>query len=209
MVSKKSSTRTRILEAAGCLFAERGLRDATIREIVQAAGVNQAAVNYHFRDKDTLYAEVLRLGLELAMPEQNPFGVTAEGASPEERLRGLVEAVVDRHINLDRESWYGRLMAREIHHPSPQFLEIVDEWVQLCFPPVKALVRELNPNLSEDDLWWCTQGVIETAESIAQGHFMLSRFRPEWAELTPAQQRARLSQHIWRFCSAAIRGYAS
>ena len=46
--------------AAGGVFASRGFRDATIREICQAAGANIAAVNYHFGDKEALYLEVIR-----------------------------------------------------------------------------------------------------------------------------------------------------
>ena len=38
-------TRRQLLEAAGVVFAERGFRDATVREICRRAGANIAAVN--------------------------------------------------------------------------------------------------------------------------------------------------------------------
>src|SRR5258707_10668623 len=41
-------TRTSILSAAERLYAERGFGDVTLRDIVAEAGVNLAAVNYHF-----------------------------------------------------------------------------------------------------------------------------------------------------------------
>jgi AcrR family transcriptional regulator len=52
------STRTAILRAAERLYAERGFADVTLRDIVAAADVNLAAVNYHFGSKDDLIAEL-------------------------------------------------------------------------------------------------------------------------------------------------------
>ena len=54
-----ADTRQRLIEAAGEVFAERGFRAATIRDIVERAGANIAAVNYHFGDKENLYVEAL------------------------------------------------------------------------------------------------------------------------------------------------------
>src|ERR1700719_791955 len=51
-------TRASILEAAERLYAERGFADVTLRDIVAAANVNLAAVNYHFGSKDELIAEL-------------------------------------------------------------------------------------------------------------------------------------------------------
>ena len=51
-------TRDKILSAAGEVFAEQGFEGATIRAITERAGVNVAAVNYHFRDKAELYTRI-------------------------------------------------------------------------------------------------------------------------------------------------------
>ena len=51
-------TRTAILSAAERLYADRGFGDVTLRDIVAAADVNLAAVNYHFGSKDELIAEL-------------------------------------------------------------------------------------------------------------------------------------------------------
>src|SRR4030088_628462 len=51
-------TRSAILSAAERLYADRGFGDVTLRDIVAAADVNLAAVNYHFGSKDELIAEL-------------------------------------------------------------------------------------------------------------------------------------------------------
>src|SRR6266571_9412884 len=51
-------TRTALLSAAARLYADRGFGEVTLRDIVAAADVNLAAVNYHFGSKDELIAEL-------------------------------------------------------------------------------------------------------------------------------------------------------
>ena len=70
-------TRSAILAAAERLYADRGFSDVTLRDIVAAANVNLAAVNYHFGSKDELIAELF---------------VTRSLATNRERLRELKAA---------------------------------------------------------------------------------------------------------------------
>jgi AcrR family transcriptional regulator len=51
-------TKIRILDAAERLFAQQGL-DVSIRSITDEAGVNLAAINYHFQSKDALVDAVI------------------------------------------------------------------------------------------------------------------------------------------------------
>ena len=55
MRSDAQSTKKRILNCASELFSEKGFEGTSIREIAKAAGVNLAAINYHFENKDNLY----------------------------------------------------------------------------------------------------------------------------------------------------------
>lgn len=59
-----SDTKTRLLDAAEVLFAERGIAEASLRDITTHATANLAAVNYHFGGKNGLLAAVFerRLG---------------------------------------------------------------------------------------------------------------------------------------------------
>ena len=52
-------TRKRILIAAEQLFAERGISSTSMRALTNAAGVNLAAVHYHFGSKEALLDAVI------------------------------------------------------------------------------------------------------------------------------------------------------
>ena len=54
----QSETVERILDAAEQLFAERGFAETSLRLITSKAGVNLAAVNYHFGSKKALIQAV-------------------------------------------------------------------------------------------------------------------------------------------------------
>ena len=53
-------TRNRILDVAEALFVEHGLESTSMRMITTTAGVNLAAVNYHFGSKESLIHEVFQ-----------------------------------------------------------------------------------------------------------------------------------------------------
>lgn len=91
-----NETRTKIIEAAECEFAKMGYEGASIREITQRAGVNIAAVNYHFGGKEALFKETVlyrvrpinRLRLDLL---QSALDASEGKALP---LRQIVEIIV-------------------------------------------------------------------------------------------------------------------
>ena len=57
--SSALSTRARILACAEQAYAYHGLVDFTLRSLAEAAAVNLAAINYHFRNKQALIEAML------------------------------------------------------------------------------------------------------------------------------------------------------
>ena len=99
-------TQQRLLEASGRVFAERGYRDATVRDICAAADVNLAAVNYYFGDKQRLYIEAVK-SAHRAMVEKAPLPDWPAETPPSERLRMFIRTLLDRMLGQGR----GRLAA--------------------------------------------------------------------------------------------------
>ena len=201
-------TRERILETAGQMFAERGRHNVTVREIVQAAGVNQAAINYHFRDKDSLYMEVLSHGVEVALERYPVTGDCSPQDPPEVRFYAFVEGTVRRHFAFDKRSWPGRLMLREMEEPSPEFWTFLDRIVERIHPVVFELVRLLNPRLSEEQHGMVCHSVLAQCNAVPKNEMFLGRSRPGWADLPQEEKVQILARHISEFCRAAIGGLA-
>ena len=84
------STRERLLDAAGRLFAEKGFDATGIREICEKADANVASVNYHFGDKEKLYEAVVS-GIFGQAEERYPLAAsTATDTTPEEKLHDFI-----------------------------------------------------------------------------------------------------------------------
>src|SRR5579883_2094429 len=102
------ATRARLLAAAAVVFGEQGYQFATVRDICTRAGVNIAAVNYHFRDKLGLYTEVLLQAVR-RVEYQAVREAVAGIADPEEALRLFIRLMLDHMVT----GTNFRLMAHE------------------------------------------------------------------------------------------------
>lgn len=81
---EKQDTRSKIMRAAVDMIGREGNLGVTIREIADKAGVNVAAINYHFSSKENLLEEVERVTMERVTSIYNCLLDGSE--SPRERL---------------------------------------------------------------------------------------------------------------------------
>ena len=123
--TSEESTREKILNAAGEVFAEEGFEGATIRAITERAGVNVAAVNYHFRDKAELYTKVVLQACSVQAALRDAMADAAD--SPEDRLRSIVHHFVRYLLDPARPGWMRRLKARELANPTAALDELVEK----------------------------------------------------------------------------------
>ena len=93
--SSGSDPRLRIKRIARRLFAERGLREVTIRDIATAAGQkNVGAVGYYFGSKENLVREILVDGAKLIEARRNAHLDRLEADGGPNTVREAVEALV-------------------------------------------------------------------------------------------------------------------
>ena len=96
-----SRTRQNILDAAERLFSRYGFAATSLRRVTRDAGVNLAAVNYHFGSKEALVRAVFERRLEPLNQRRLASLETAEqrageaGPALEEILWSLIEPTLD------------------------------------------------------------------------------------------------------------------
>jgi len=194
------ATKQRLLDAAGALFAERGFRNTNVRDICRRAAANVAAVNYHFRDKEGLYAAVFQYAGACAAPEEE---VEGRGRTPEERLSLFIRGLLCRFFDEGRPAWLMKLVALEMIEPTRLLDTLVEERIRPDYTRLKSIVRDLMGGRADDAV------VGSCAFSIVGQCTFYRHNRPVVARLCPKQTYCpdeinRLADHITAFSLGAL-----
>jgi len=98
-------TKERILDAAERLFAAHGFAGTSLRAVTKEAGVNLAAVHYHFGTKEDLLRAVLsRIVVPVNRERLRLLGqVEAAAGSDPPSLEGILEAFIAPDLRLIRD----------------------------------------------------------------------------------------------------------
>ena len=200
-------TRDKLLDAAGRIFADRGYRAATIREICVAAGANVAAVNYHFGDKLGLYTEVVRQSARIA-EFQAAQTVIDRDAPAEEVLRAIIRARLHSLFRGDRPDWSFRIMAHELAQPTPALWRLVNKAGQPVFHRLLGLIGGMIGLPAEDETTrLCAISLLGQIMVYALAGPLVTAIWPEF-EPTP-EQVERIADHIADFSLSYIQNFRS
>ncbi len=88
-----TSRREELLQLAATMFAERGLRATTVRDIADGAGILSGSLYHHFSSKEEMVDEVLRGFLDWLFTRYQE--IVEQEPNPLERLKGLFMASFD------------------------------------------------------------------------------------------------------------------
>ena len=198
-------TRERLLAAAERLFADRGFKKVTVRDICREARANVAAVNYHFGDKLGLYREVMQIGIDAIRATTDAGRQAGERQPPEEQLRRYVVVWMTRLLTPGHETIH-RLMQRELQDPTPALDDLVDAVVRPRLDYLSAVVaRMLDCDPKDQIVMRCVaatqaQAVAYMPNPIAA---RLGFTRPQ----TPAQID-EVARHMAEFAVGGVRAVA-
>ncbi len=153
-------TKERILDTAERLFAAHGYAATSLRSIIAEAGVNLAAVHYHFHSKEALLESViLRRSVpanqeRLALLER--FQKEAGGKAPP--LEKVIEAFVSPTLQMSRDPQNGsmvfmRLLGR-LHAEGDLLPRIVTSQFGEVIQRFGAALCAALPELPQKELSW-------------------------------------------------------
>jgi TetR/AcrR family transcriptional regulator len=90
---RPTDTRDRVLQVAQALFAERGYRGTSLRDIAKRIGIKAPSLLHHFPSKQQLYIAVLDRMFETIEDRANAIAWGRE--SPQDRMREAVADAID------------------------------------------------------------------------------------------------------------------
>lgn len=200
----KADARQRILEAAGEAFAEYGFNYVTVRQICAMAGVNVAAINYHFGDKESLYKVVLKHWERVAF-EKYPLhtGEVDGDLPPEQRLRAFIKSFLFRMLDDGRPSWFGKLVAREFIEPTGALDMLVEDAIRPSYALLSSIVRELlGRDAGEDEVSLCCASIVGQCIYFHNARAIVRKLYGQ--EKFSAGDIERLAEHVTGFSLGGI-----
>ena len=159
--NRLSDTRARILDAAERLFMAHGYDGTSMRQITGEAGVNLAAVNYHFGSKESRMQEVFRRRLDWLNEERMRVLDEAEAVADGKPLKPsfIVGGFFGTLLRMADDEVHGgktflRLLGRTLTDPS-EFIRtfLADEYNHVVERYKVALFKAL-PDVPKAEIVW-------------------------------------------------------
>jgi AcrR family transcriptional regulator len=167
-VKPPHETRTRILDAAEELFMQHGFEATSMRLLTSKAGVNLAAVNYHFGSKDALIEAVFRRRVdpmnaariaELERLEADPGGRLTYEGRPVLAPEAIIRAFIGPSLRLIEDAKSGgrnfiRLLGRTYTEPAKPIRALIGQLYAPAMERYKNAFERAMPHMPREELVW-------------------------------------------------------
>jgi AcrR family transcriptional regulator len=196
------STKDRILGAAEALFARRGFDGASLRQLTTAAGVNLAAVNYHFGSKEKLVEQVFRRRLDALNARRLEALAKVEGRA-DTTLEDVLAAYIRPALELshdDNGALFMRVLARAFAEHDDRLRQFLSENYGHVKRQFTAEFARLLPQLGKRELYWRIDLVTGALTHAMSGFGMIQRPK----DVSERAHREQTAQHLIRFAVAGL-----
>jgi AcrR family transcriptional regulator len=202
MIETIVSTKTRILDAAEHLFADHGFQGTSLRRITSEAGVNLAAVNYHFQSKEALLHAIYerRAG---PINRRRLDLLDAIEAGGEYDVARILDAFVRPVFELGSEVGHvPRLMMRLLYvETEGMFQHVFERHFRPTFLRFAAALRRATPHLSDQQLMLRMQFFIGSFAHVMASGRVLKVVLKDGLDAVP---RELIMRRLIRFAAAGI-----
>ena len=161
MDALSQDTKSRILDAAESLITEHGFEATSLRQLTTAAGVNLAAVNYHFGTKEELFQAVLTRRLDPMNQERIDLLARYEREAGDRPLtcEKILSAMLIPALKLARDEKRGgkdflRVLGRAYADPAPFIRNFLSAQYAEMIASFKEAFQKALPHLTKQELTW-------------------------------------------------------
>ncbi|MCH8124374.1 TetR family transcriptional regulator [candidate division KSB1 bacterium] len=153
-------TRTRLLDVAEELFAEKGIGSTSLRKIIAEAGVNLASIHYHFGSKEALAWEVFARRIKPVNAErlQRLDRIEERSGETPPNLEELIRAFIEPAIRIKfDEPERTKLILRLVAQLQSDSGNLGDHFVDLFEEVATRFIAAFQAALSQHshaELYW-------------------------------------------------------
>lgn len=202
-MNSSASTKERILTTAEALFAQRGFDGASLRQLTATAGVNLAAVNYHFGSKDRLVEEVFRRRLD-TLNAHRLAALSKVAGEPHTTIEDVLDAFIRPALALSSEGNGGalfmRVLARAFAEHDDRLRQFLSENYGHVMRQFTAEFARLLPRLSREELYWRIDLVTGALTHAMSGFGMIQRK----SGVSESIHREQTIAHLVHFAAAGL-----
>ena len=201
-MNSSASTKERILTAAEALFAQRGFEAASLRQLTAAAGVNLAAVNYHFGSKEKLVEEVFKRRLD-QLNARRLEALKRVAGLPSTTLDDVLAAFIRPALELSHDGGGGlfmRVLARAFAEHDDSLRKFMSENYGHVMRQFTLEFGRLLPQLTKEELYWRIDLVTGALTHAMSGFGIIQRK----SDVSETIHREQTAAHLIRFAAAGL-----